>query len=136
MKKNIDYKAPPLQVFLRYFRPHRRLFAVDMLCAVAVALIDLLFPFVSRRCMQVYLPAAAYRTFFIVMAVVVAAYLLKSVLYYVITVVGHYMGVLVETDMRRDIFLRMMSQPPTAMTATGMMPMQNSMQAMNFPMAP
>ena len=107
MKQTIDYTAPPLQVFLRYFGPHRRLFAIDMLCAVAVAAIDLLFPFVSRRCMQVYLPQEAYRTFFIVMAVVVAAYLLKSVLYYIITVLGHYMGVLVETDMRRDIFLHM-----------------------------
>ena len=103
----IDYSAAPLQIFLRYFRPHRRLFAIDMLCAVAVAAIDLLFPFVSRRSMQVYLPEGAYRTFFIVMAVIVAAYVLKSVLYYVITVVGHYMGVLVETDMRRDIFLHL-----------------------------
>ena len=109
MKNPIDYNAPPLQVFLRYFRPHRGLFALDMLCAVAVAAIDLLFPFISRRCMQVYLPAGAYRTFFLVMAVVVAAYVLKSVLYYVITVVGHYMGVLVETDMRRDIFLHIQS---------------------------
>ena len=105
MKKPIDYNAPPLQVFLRYFGPHRRLFALDMLCAVIVAAVDLLFPFVSRRSMQVYLPQGAYRTFFLVMAVIVLAYVLKSVLYYVITVVGHYMGVLVETDMRRDIFL-------------------------------
>ena len=103
----IDYNAPPLKIFLRYFRPHMRMFTLDMLCAVAVAAIDLLFPFVSRRCMQVYLPASAYRTFFIVMAIVIAAYLLKSVLYYVITLVGHYMGVLVETDMRRDLFLHM-----------------------------
>ena len=109
MKQTIDYTAPPLRVFLRYFRPHLRLFTIDMLCAVAVAVIDLLFPFVSRRCMQVYLPQGAYRTFFLVMAVIVAAYVLKSVLYYVITVVGHYMGTLVETDMRRDIFLHLQS---------------------------
>ena len=109
MRKTIDYTAPPLRVFLRYFRPHLRLFTIDMLCAVAVAVIDLLFPFVSRRCMQVYLPQGAYRTFFLVMAVIVAAYVLKSVLYYVITVVGHYMGALVETDMRRDIFLHLQS---------------------------
>ncbi len=105
MNKKPDYNAPGLRVFLRYFGPHRKLFALDMLCAVAVAAIDLLFPFVSRRCMQVYLPGQAYTTFFLVMAIVVAAYLLKSVLYYVITKVGHYMGVLVETDMRRDLFL-------------------------------
>ena len=109
MKRPIDYNAPPLRVFLHYFVPHRRLFALDMLCAVAVAVVDLLFPFVSRRCMQVYLPQGAYRTFFLIMGVIVAAYVLKSVLYYVITVLGHYMGVLVETDMRRDIFQHIQS---------------------------
>ena len=41
------------------------------------------------------------------MAAMVAAYILKSALYYVITVVGHKMGVLVESDMRRDIFTHM-----------------------------
>ena len=105
MKNKTDDLSSPLRVFLRYFRPHLGLFAADMLCAVAVAAIDLIFPFVSRRCLQVYLPQSAFRTFFTVMAAVVAAYLLKSVLYYIITRVGHYMGVLVETDMRRDLFL-------------------------------
>jgi len=102
MKK--DYTRHPLVIFFSYFRPHWKLFAIDMLCALVTAGIDLLFPIVSRRSMQTYLPAGAYRTFYIVMAAVIAAYFLKGVLYYVITKVGHYMGVLVETDMRRDVF--------------------------------
>ena len=107
MNTKIDYSRRPLRIFAAYFRPHWKRFAVDMLCAVIVAAIDLVFPFVSRRCMQVYLPEGAYRTFFLFMSVIVAAYVLKSVLYYVITLIGHYMGVLVETDMRRDLFLHM-----------------------------
>ncbi len=107
MRQRIDYSEKPLRIFLRYFSPHRRIFALDMLCAVVVAAIDLIFPFVSRRCMQVYLPESDYRTFFIVMVIIVASYFLKSFLYYVITKIGHYMGVLVETDMRRDLFLHM-----------------------------
>ena len=46
-------------------------------------------------------------TFFAVMGIMILAYFLKSVLYYIITVVGHRMGVLTESDMRRDIFTHM-----------------------------
>ena len=100
----MDYSQPALRIFLNYLRPHRRLFLIDMLCALATAAIDLLFPIISRRGMQTYLPEGAYKTFYVVMGIVIAAYFLKGVLYYVITKVGHYMGVLVETDMRRDVF--------------------------------
>ncbi len=102
MKKN--YKGKPLGVFLSYFKPHMKLFVIDMLCAFAVSIIDLIFPIVSRRSMQTYLPDKLFSAFFIVIAVLLAAYLLKAVFYYIITVLGHYMGVLVEADMRRDVF--------------------------------
>ena len=102
MKKN--YNGKPLGVFLSYFKPHMKLFIIDMLCAFAVSIIDLIFPIVSRRSMQTYLPDKLFSAFFIVIAVLLAAYLLKAVFYYIITVLGHYMGVLVEADMRRDVF--------------------------------
>ena len=102
MKKN--YNGKPLRVFLSYFKPHMKLFVIDMLCAFAVSIIDLIFPIVSRRSMQTYLPDKLFSAFFIVIAVLLAAYLLKAVFYYIITVLGHYMGVLVEADMRRDVF--------------------------------
>ena len=105
MKK--DFSKKPFWVFVSYFRPHRRMFLIDMLCAVVVSAIDLVFPFVSKLCMQTLLPQRAFMTFFIVMAVMIAAYVLKGVLYYVITVVGHGFGVRVEADMRRDIFAHM-----------------------------
>ena len=75
-----------------------------MACAVTASVIDLAFPYVSRLAMTRYLPENQYRTFFVVMAIVFAAYVLRSVLYYLITVVGHRMGIFVEADMRRDVF--------------------------------
>ena len=97
-------KKSSLFIFFSYFRPHRKLFAIDMTCAVTASAIDLAFPYVSRLAMTRYLPENQYRTFFIVMAIVLAAYVLRSVLYYLITVVGHRMGIFVEADMRRDVF--------------------------------
>ena len=56
-----------LRIFLGYFRPHRKLFALDMLCALAVAAVDLAFPLVSRWSINNLLPGGKYLIFFIVM---------------------------------------------------------------------
>ena len=105
MKKN--YNDNPFKIFISYIAGHRKLFAVDMLCALTVSIIDLIFPYVSRVSMNRLLPEKLFAAFFAVMGIMVLAYFLKAVLYYVITVVGHRMGVLVESDMRRDIFTHM-----------------------------
>ena len=56
-----------LRIFLSYFKPHKKLFVLDMVCALTIALIDLAFPYLSRWCMYELLPQNAYRTFFTVM---------------------------------------------------------------------
>ena len=105
----MKHSRSPLWVFLSYFAPYKGLFALDMACAAAVSAIDLVFPFVSRAAMQRYLPERMFTAFFTVLAVMLGAYLLKGVLYYVITVIGHGVGVLVEADMRRDVFTHIQS---------------------------
>lgn len=96
-----------LQIFLSYFKPHRKLFIMDLCCALVISLIDLAFPAVSRWCMYQLLPKSAYQTFFAVMAVVFAAFALRAVLTYVICYWGHTFGILVEADIRRDLFRHM-----------------------------
>ncbi len=105
--KPINYSDRPLKIFIRYIARHRKLFAIDMACAFAVSIIDLVFPYVSRQSMRSMLPQKLYGVFFLVMGIMIAAYVLKSVLYYIITVLGHKMGVLTEADMRRDLFTHM-----------------------------
>ena len=76
-----DYqRKSPLMIFLSYFKRHKGLFAVDVLCAVGIAAIDLAFPLVTRSALYDMLPNRMYRTFFLVMAAVVASYLLRSFL--------------------------------------------------------
>ena len=104
MKKQIDFSKSPISIFIRYIAAQRKLFALDMLCAVLVAVIDLAFPYVSRMSMYTLLPNRLFAAFFTVMSVMAAAYVIKAALYYVITVLGHRMGVLVEADMRADVF--------------------------------
>ena len=93
-----------LSIFLSFFRPHRGLFFLDLACALVVALIDLAYPIVSRYAMRTLLPQNAYRAFFTVMLVVVAAYALRALLYFVITYWGHTFGIRVEADIRAALF--------------------------------
>ena len=93
-----------LAEFFAFFKPHRALFAMDMACAALAAVIDLAFPYVSRMSMTRLLPERLFGTFFAVMGIMLAAYALKGVCYYFITVLGHRMGVYVEADMRRAAF--------------------------------
>ena len=52
-----DFKnKSEMQIFLSYFKPHRKLFFLDMACALLIAMIDLAFPFISRWCMYKLLP--------------------------------------------------------------------------------
>lgn len=96
-----DFNQSPFKIFISYIKDEKKLFLIDMGCSVCVAAIDLVFPYVSKNSMQTYLPQSMYKTFFIVMAILAAAYLLKSLLYYVITVLGHRMGVRIEASMCR-----------------------------------
>ena len=94
---------------MSFFRPHMGLFILDMTCAITASAIDLVFPYVSRLSMTELLPNRLFETFFIVMGIMFLAYVLKGVMYYLITVLGHRMGVYIEADMRHAVFNHMQS---------------------------
>ena len=107
MNTEFYQKHSLLRIFLSYFRPHRKLFAMDMFCAMLVAVVDLAFPLVSRTAMNDLLPHEAYGAFFAVMGAMAVAYLIRAVLYYIICYWGHTFGIRVEADIRRDLFSHM-----------------------------
>ena len=94
----------PLRIFLSYFAAHKRLFALDITCAVLMAAIDLSFPLVTRQALYDYLPGGKYRMFFTVMAVAAAFYVLRAGMNYIVCYLGHTFGIRVEADIRRDLF--------------------------------
>ena len=103
-----DYqRKSPLSIFLHYFGNHKTLFAVDLLCAVGIAAIDLTFPLVTRKALYDLLPNQLYRTFFLVMVTVALSYVLRTFLNYIVAVYGHTFGIRVEADIRKDLFAHM-----------------------------
>ena len=107
--KKKDLTKPKLVIFASYIAGHKKAFAVDMLLSTLIAAVDLVFPFATRRSMQAFLPERLFSTFFLVMAILFVSYILRAACQYLVTVVGHRMGTLVEADMRRDVFTHMQS---------------------------
>lgn len=107
MKKEDFQKKHPLAIFLAYFKGHKRLFALDILCACGIAAIDLTFPMVTRSALYDMLPGKMYQTFFTVMVIVLCCYVLRAFLNYIVAYFGHTFGIRVEADIRRDLFAHM-----------------------------
>ena len=109
MNRKIDFNKSNLSVFASYILPHRKAFALDMLLSLSIALVDLIFPYLTRHTMNTLLPEKMFTTFFLVMGILFACYLLRAWFQYLVTIIGHRMGTLVEADMRRDVFQHMQS---------------------------
>jgi len=103
-----DYqRKSPLMIFLSYFANHKKLFAIDILCACGIAAVDLLFPLVTRSALYEMLPEKMYQTFFTVMIAVLVCYVIRSGLQFIVAYYGHTFGIRVEADIRRDLFRHM-----------------------------
>lgn len=93
-----------IKVLFNYFKPHKKIFLLDMSCAFLVSMVDLAFPLISRKAMYDLLPGKEYRIFFLIMAFVVVFYFIRSIAYYIMTYWGHTFGIRVEADIREDLF--------------------------------
>ena len=103
-------RKSPLVIFLSYFKNHKGLFFVDILCACLIAGVDLTFPLVTRSALYDMLPNDLYGTFFTVIAIMVVCYLLRTFLNYIVAYYGHTFGIRVEADIRADLFRHMQKQ--------------------------
>ena len=91
-------------LFKTYFMKHKRLFAIDMISATLVAVIDLVFPIITRTCLHHFIPNEMWKVFFIVIGTMIAFYALRSLAVFNMWYFGHSFGVCVERDMRIDLF--------------------------------
>ena len=93
-----------LRQFFSYYRPHRRLFALDFGCAVVSGLLELGFPMAIRAFIDQLLPGRDWGVILLASAVLLAVYLLNAGLTAVVVYWGHLLGINIETEMRRRAF--------------------------------
>jgi ATP-binding cassette subfamily B protein len=97
----------PIRIFMSYYKPHKRLLALDLFCAVMAALLDLIFPLVTRYSLQNLLPQNLFFTFFLIMGSMILIQLIRAFFSYIVAYKGHILGVRFEADIRNDLFRHM-----------------------------
>ena len=90
--------------FVKYYKPHKGLFILDMACALGIASLDLIFPIFSRTLINDFIPDRDLRAIIIASLVMFVLYILKGVFYYIVNYWGHVLGVRMEYDMRKKLF--------------------------------
>ncbi|WP_459129008.1 ABC transporter ATP-binding protein [Guggenheimella bovis] len=93
-----------IKKFMAYYKPHKRLFFLDLLAAFSVATIDLIYPGFSKDMINTYIPNGDIASILRVALIVLVLYLLRMGAQYFMLTYGHVMGGRIEYAMRRDLF--------------------------------
>ncbi|MFN7249942.1 MAG: ABC transporter ATP-binding protein [Anaerobacillus sp.] len=96
--------------FFSYYKPHKKLFIIDFVCAVLVGLLELGFPMAVAWFIDSLLPEGNWSTITAVSAGLLTLYLISSSMQFVVNYWGHKLGINIETDMRRELFYHVQRQ--------------------------
>ncbi len=113
MQQAVTKQKGLVKRFLVYYRPYRGLMACDMLAALFISVCDLVYPLLSRSIINDVVPNRAFRMLIIYAAVLLVIYLLKLGFNYFVQYYGHMIGVKMQADMRRDVFVHLQRLPFT-----------------------
>ncbi len=100
-----------LKKFISYYKPHMRLFTIDMLAALVVALCNLFYPSLAKNIINDYALRDTYDALLFGSLALLLVYILKCVCNYIVGYHGHVVGVRMQADMRRDLFCKYESLP-------------------------
>ncbi|MBS4219413.1 ABC transporter ATP-binding protein [Bacillus sp. FJAT-49711] len=99
-----------LKKFFSYYKPHKRLFIIDFSSAVVVAILELAFPVAVQWFIDKLLPGGDWNKIVTIGILLLIVYLLSTVLQYIVSYLGHKLGINIETDMREQLFTHVQRQ--------------------------
>ena len=100
-----------LKRFLSYYKPHIKLLILDMLAALTISLIGMVYPLVTNKMLNVFIPEKMYGTIVIAGSIVLILYIVRMLLRYFMQYYGHVIGVRMQAQMRRDLFSHLQKLP-------------------------
>lgn len=100
-----------LQRFFSYYRPYKRLFILDFTCAVIAGLLELAFPVIVNQVIDIIMPKGDFRLVGLAALGLLIFYVFNTLLQYIVVFFGHKLGVNIETDMRRELYQHLQTQP-------------------------
>ena len=100
-----------LKRFIRYYKPYKKLFILDLLAAFLVSACDLFYPMITRNIINDVIPNKQIKLLFVFAIVLTLIFLIKAGLNYFMQYWGHVVGVRMQADMRRDLFDKLQDMP-------------------------
>lgn len=96
-----------LKKFIKYYKPYKAVFFIDLLCATIISAIDLAFPQLLRTLTKTLFAGAPGKIISALIPITIGllvAYIIQTVCRYYVTYAGHMMGARMERDMRKELF--------------------------------
>ena len=100
-----------LKRFLQYYKPHKKMLALDMLASLFISVIGMVYPVITRKMLNDYIPNKLYRAIVIAGTVVLVLYVIRMLLRFFVQYYGHVIGVGMQSQMRRDLFAHLEKLP-------------------------
>ena len=96
-----------LKKFIKYYKPYKAVFFIDLLCATIISAIDLAFPQLLRTLTKTLFSGAPGKIISALIPITIGllvAYIIQTACRYYVTYAGHMMGARMERDMRKELF--------------------------------
>ncbi len=100
-----------LKRFINYYKPHKKMLALDLLASLFISLIGMVYPVVTNKMLNVYIPERMYTTIVIAGLAVLVLYAVRMLLRYFVQYYGHMIGVRMQSQMRQDLFAHLEKLP-------------------------
>ncbi|MBQ4157730.1 MAG: ABC transporter ATP-binding protein [Clostridia bacterium] len=100
-----------LKRFIQYYKPHKLMLSLDMLAAFTMSVIGMVYPMVTQRMLNEYIPDKMYMSIIIAGLIVLALYVIRMLLNYFVSYYGHMIGVSMQSQMRKDLFAHLEKLP-------------------------
>ena len=93
-----------LKRFIAYYKPHKLMFALDMLAALLISVIGMVYPMVTNKMLNDLIPNRLYEQIIIAGVTVLILYIVRMLLRYFVQYYGHIIGIKMQRQMRTDLF--------------------------------
>ena len=100
-----------LKRFISYYKPHKKMLTLDMLAALLISVIGMVYPIVTRKMLNEYIPERMYSTIVVAGLVVLVLYVIRMLMRYFVQYYGHMIGVRMQSQMRKDLFAHLQKLP-------------------------
>ena len=100
-----------LKRFIRYYGPHKKMLALDMIAALFISVIGMAYPILTNRMLNIYVQNRMYKAIIISGVAMLALYTVRMMLRYFVQFYGHMIGVKMQSQMRQDLFTHLEKLP-------------------------